>query len=358
MPSAPASGEAGGPLGRRELLLGAAAGPASGWLLGAGRASAEEPSQAEFLVIAGAFAELDADPDRAGAREALEKAEATLGEAIARFEGPLNRSQEERAALRLGRARARVLQNDLARGTRPEKAALAVEDLDVVVGIMEDDFKSNPGKALYSEYPDALVRRGLAKEELKEWQGAVDDYSRAIAMWRPREGEEVGMGVNPLVLNFRGNALSQLRQFEPAVLDYEEAAAMFRTDGLLREASISLSNAALALYGSDREDEAVILMQDIVRKDPGITDMHVALAAVNWGAGKVGKAESEWQFACERINTGCQAYKDADWVANIRRWPPTLAAKLQNFLSRSSGADALLAEVVEASTPGAWSFLR
>ena len=30
------------------------------------------------------------------------------------------------------------------------------------------------------EYPDALVKRGLAKEELKNWEGAAKDYTKAI----------------------------------------------------------------------------------------------------------------------------------------------------------------------------------
>ena len=36
----------------------------------------------------------------------------------------------------------------------------------------------------------------------------------------------------------------------------------------------------------------------------GYTDMHVALAAVYWGKGQQGAAESEWEFACNSISTG------------------------------------------------------
>lgn len=289
---------------------------------------------------------MNADPARPGAGAALEAAEATLGRAIERYEGVLNRPKEERALLRMGRARSRVMQNDLAGGRRPEKAAEAVGDLDVAVGIMENDFRDNPGKALYSEYPDVLVRRALAKEELKDWNGAVSDYSRAVLLLRPPPGtpdkpmrgdaritEGDGLGMNPLILNYRGNALSQLERFEEALADYQEATEIFLADGELRQASLSRANEALALYGAGRRGEAVKTMQAVVRKDPGVTDMHVALAAVYWAQGEVGRAEDRWQFACEKIDTGCQQYKDLTWVTEIRRWPKPLVADLRRFLA-------------------------
>lgn len=303
-----------------------------------------EPTAAELKEIAGAFATMSMEP-KPEARPALEEAESTLGRAIARYEGVLKRPKVERALLRLGRARARVLLNDLAFGKRPEKAAEAVKDLDVAIGIMEDDFKDNPGKQVYSEYPDALVRRALAQEELKQWAGAVEDYSRAISLWRPPPGtpdkalrgnvspaEGDGLGVNPLVLNFRGNALCQLGRYSEALVDYQEAADIFTNDREFRQASLSRANEALALYGDGQREEAVRTMQAVVRKDPGVTDMHVALAAVYWAYGDVGRAEGEWLFACEKIDTGCQQYKDLEWVAEIRRWPPQLVNALKSFL--------------------------
>lgn len=41
-----------------------------------------------------------------------------------------------------------------------------------------------------------------------------------------------GLGVNPLVLNFRGNAFSQLGRFREALADYREATEIFRQDRL------------------------------------------------------------------------------------------------------------------------------
>ena len=61
--------------------------------------------------------------------------------------------------------------------------------------------------------------------------------------------------------------------------------------------------------------------RQVVRNDPGVTDAHVALAAWYWANGRVPEAESQWQFACEQIDSGCQAYKelgaDVSWSGGI-----------------------------------------
>ena len=36
--------------------------------------------------------------------------------------------------------------------------------------------------------------------------------------------------------------------------------------------------------------------------------------------GKEAAAESEWNFACDRISVGCSRYTDPDWLTRIRSW--------------------------------------
>lgn len=166
------------------------------------------------------------------------------------------------------------------------------------------------------------------------------------------------MGMNPLILNFRGNALAQLARYDEAVEDYEEATQIFDADreaarraasggAQVRQASLSRANTGLALFGAGREPEAQLIMEkarrprglgpcvkEVVRNDPGVTDAHVALAAWYWANGRVPEAESQWTFACEKIESGCQAYKDMKWLKEIRRWPPPLVSLLENFLAK------------------------
>ncbi|CAK0876251.1 unnamed protein product [Prorocentrum cordatum] len=273
-PFAPAA-----PRGRRRLLLGLTA-PAvqlGGW---PGGAAAEEPTPEDFDAIRRAFAALSADPAQPGSAAAVEAAEAAFGREIDRFEGPLRRpgsaqAAVERSQLRLGRAQARLWLNEAAGSARADLARGAVADFDAALAIMDADFRENPGKAMYSEFPSTLTRRGLAKEQLGDWAGAADDYSRAIAAWRPQDGrpdaplrgsvarppDGDGLGVNPLVLNFRGNALSRLGRFEQARADYAEAAAIFENDREVRLASTSRSNEALALFGLGDDAEAEQLLE-------------------------------------------------------------------------------------------------
>lgn len=75
-------------------------------------------------------------------------------------------------------------------------------------------------------------------------------------------------------------------------------------------------------------------MNDVIRKNPGYADMHVAIAADAWSRGNYVEALKEWRFTCDRIDVGCDAYKDANWVSTVRRWPVALSAKLQQFLNR------------------------
>jgi hypothetical protein len=75
-------------------------------------------------------------------------------------------------------------------------------------------------------------------------------------------------------------------------------------------------------------------MYDVVRKNPGYADMHVAIAADAWGRGDFIVALKEYGFACDRIDVGCKSYEDKDWVTVVRRWPPALSKKLEQFLAR------------------------
>ncbi|CAJ1403567.1 unnamed protein product [Effrenium voratum] len=314
--------------------------------------AARPATKDELLEIAGAFAQLATTPNTPGADAVFAEVEETLGKAIVKWEsGTITAPAliEEKARLRLGRARARVVFNDLLSGTRPDKVEGAIEDYDAGIAIMEDDLKQHPDRLMYSEYPDALVKRGLAKEGLRNWRGAVEDYSQAIEALKPKDGrrdkalrgdarmqEGDGLGANPLILNFRGNALAQLGRFDEAVEDYVEATQIFDADGEVRQASLSRANAGLALFGAGRDIEAIRFMEQVVRNDPGVTDAHVALAAWYWSNARPAEAESQWQFACDQISTGCQAYKDMKWLKEVRRWPPSLVSSLQDFLAKVS----------------------
>ena len=95
-----------------------------------------------------------------------------------------------------------------------------------------------------------------------------------------------------------------------------------------------LANEALALYALGRADEAVAIARRTVTRQPGLTDLHVLLAADAWRRGERETADAEWNFACNEISTGCRKYRDPAWLREIRRWPDVLVDAQADFLAR------------------------
>jgi tetratricopeptide (TPR) repeat protein len=194
------------------------------------------------------------------------------------------------AALWSNRGNARVSQN---------KLELALEDY-------------NQAIALAPEAPDPYLNRGTALEGLGQWQAAIADYNRVLEL-SPND---------PAAYNNRGNAQAGLGQWERAIADYQQAAE------LAPDYAFAQANYALALYQVGRSEEALQKMRGLVRKYPKFADMRAALTAALWVKGKYGEAESNWVAV-----TGLDGrYKDIDWVAHTRRWPPAMVQALQQFL--------------------------
>ena len=203
----------------------------------------------------------------------------------------------------------------------------AIEDFDAAESLYDKDYKS---LGLFSN-------RALAREGLSDWSGAVRDYTECINLSR-----EIG-GVPPYVLNSRGNAFSSLGRYDEALGDYEEAAKTFQVMKNLSGAIYARSNAALTLAELGRDEEAMREMEAVARRAAGSIDMRAALAAMHWSRGEEDEAERDWNWACEKINSGvlteggpaldgCALYRDSDWLGKIRRWPPSMVSKMDDFI--------------------------
>lgn len=93
------------------------------------------------------------------------------------------------------------------------------------------------------------------------------------------------------------------------------------------------SNAALMLAQLGDYTSALKEMEVMQRKAPTSVDLRAALAAMYWHDGKETKAEAMWDAACSKITIGCGKYKDKDWLVRIRRWPPVMVERLDDFLT-------------------------
>jgi tetratricopeptide (TPR) repeat protein len=196
----------------------------------------------------------------------------------------------ENAALWSNRGNSRVSQNKL-------EAAIA-------------DY--NKAIELAPSAPDPYLNRGTALEGQGQYEAAIADYNRVLEL-DPRDAAGY---------NNRGNAEAGLGQWEAAVADYRQAA------DIAPDYAFARANCALALYQTGQREQAFRTMRNLVRKYPKFPDMRAALTAVLWEKGQRGEAESNW-VAVVGLDS---RYKDINWVASVRRWPPKMVSALDKFL--------------------------
>jgi tetratricopeptide (TPR) repeat protein len=192
-----------------------------------------------------------------------------------------------------------------------------------------------PAKDLGAE---ARLRAGraLAEEGIYQWEPALVDYNRALEL-----ATTAGFRPDPYVLNSRGNVRGSLNDWKGAKEDYEGAFAAFQSASGFRNGSSTTqrldgaiyarSNAALATAELGDAESAIKELEGLVRRAPNSTDVRAALAALYWEQGKRESAEDLWNDACG-LYFGCAQYKDLDFVRRIRRWPPSMVNRLENFL--------------------------
>ena len=92
---------------------------------------------------------------------------------------------------------------------------------------------------------------------------------------------------------------------------------------------IARTNYALMLYQLGDVKESLRNFKNLARRYPQFADVRAAATAVLWSEGKIGEAESNWVAAAGLD----PRYRDVDWVANIRRWPPAMVEALDSFLN-------------------------
>ena len=203
----------------------------------------------------------------------------------------------------------------------------AIADFDAAVATYEPEYKSL----------GLLSNRALAYEGLSDWTSALRDYDEVVRLSSAVDRAP------PYALNSRGNVLSSLGRYEDALESYRLSAETFQKSRNLSGAIYARSNAALMLAELGREDDAVSEFEAVARRAAGSVDARAALAAMRWSRGEVDEAETTWNWACEKINSGvlteggpaldgCALYRDEDWLRRIRRWPPSMVDKQMRFV--------------------------
>lgn len=156
------------------------------------------------------------------------------------------------------------------------------------------------------------INRGTAWEGLKEWNKAIADYNKGLEL-QPDD---------PVAINNRGNAQGSKGNWDLAKADFYQAA--------MAEPGFALANInyALTVYQLGDKVNGLRKLRTLARRYSQSADIRAAYTAALWDQGQRGEAESNWVAA-----TGLDPrYKDLDWVANIRRWPPVMVDALDRFL--------------------------
>jgi tetratricopeptide (TPR) repeat protein len=167
--------------------------------------------------------------------------------------------------------------------------------------------------ALAPDQPNPYINRGTAWEGLREWDRAIADYNRALEL-QPDD---------PVAINNRGNAQGAKGNWEQAKADFYDAA--------IAQPGFALANInyALSLYQLGDTVDGLRKLRNLARRYSNSADVRAAYTAALWDQGRQGEAESNWVAAIGLD----PRYKDIDWVANIRRWPPVMVDALGRFLS-------------------------
>jgi len=185
-----------------------------------------------------------------------------------------------------------------------------------------------------------LASRALSYEGLDMFEEAASEYEASLAL-----ATSVGADEDPYIVNSLGNCYNSLGRWKKARECYLKSGNLFQTanssmgkGGSLQKrldgSIFAFSNAALMDAQLGEDDGAVIKrLRDLSRRAPGSSDMRIALAVMYWTTGQDDKAETEFEFACNSIAVGCAKYEDLDWLIKVRRWPPVMVQRMEDFLA-------------------------
>ena len=163
---------------------------------------------------------------------------------------------------------------------------------------------------------DPHLNRGTAEEALQQWEAAAADYAWILE----RDPAEA-------------SALYNLGNVRGSQQDWDAAAQLYADASLARPGfAMARSSEALARYQLEQFEQAERDLRNLIRRYPLFADARAGLSALLWRQGQRGEAESHWAAA-----SGLDPrYRQADWLLEVRRWPPGPTADLMAFLRLES----------------------
>lgn len=225
------------------------------------------------------------------------------------FERALSASREGRFgdALPLWDQVLELAPSDAAAWSNRGNVRLALGDAEGAIADQEQAMLLDPQSV------DPHLNRGVAEESLARWEAADADYRWILE----RDPEDA-------------SALYNLGNVEGSRDDWAAARRCFEAAALARPGfALARSSAALAAFQLDDLEAAEGELRRLIRRYPLFADARAGLTALLWQRGARGEAESHWAAA-----SGLDPrYRQADWLLQIRRWPPRPVQALAQFLA-------------------------
>ena len=225
------------------------------------------------------------------------------------FERALSASREGRFgdALPLWDQVLELAPSDAAAWSNRGNVRLALGDAEGAIADQEQAMLLDPQSV------DPHLNRGVAEESLARWEAADADYRWILE----RDPEDA-------------SALYNLGNVEGSRDDWAAARRCFEAAALARPGfALARSSAALAAFQLEDLEAAERELRRLIRRYPLFADARAALTALLWQRGARGEAESHWAAA-----SGLDPrYRQADWLLQIRRWPPRPVQALAQFLA-------------------------
>ena len=167
-------------------------------------------------------------------------------------------------------------------------------------------------------------------EQRRQYELAVDDYTRCLEL-RPDDDDAATPTFE------RAQAERALGKWSAAAADYDAAAELFTRRRLKKQAKIAEAQAAFARYEAGDVATAMTRLETLSRQLYS-SDVRAALVACYWRAGEAAKAEDQWLGLCEMEGASCGSYGDKSWLIGYRKWTPSLADSMADFLHLRAAA--------------------
>ena len=126
------------------------------------------------------------------------------------------------------------------------------------------------------------------------------------------------------------SALYNLANVRGSEGQWPEARELYGQASLARPGfAMARSSEALAAWQNGELDWAEAELRKLIRRYPMFADARAALSGLLWRQGSRGEAESHWAAAAGLD----PRYRQADWLIDVRRWPPQPTSDLMAFLA-------------------------